>query len=71
MKQVKSGKQITGEHYSRTVPRLEFIRFDMTILDIKKMMYEKIKYIYKEGFRSDEELNKNLLLQMFDNLPLY
>jgi len=39
MKQVKSGKNILGEHYSRTLPRLEFVNLDMTILDIKKMIF--------------------------------
>ena len=44
----------------------------MTILDIKKMIFQKVKYIYKEDsvvFRSDDDLNKNLIIQLFDNLP--
>jgi peptide subunit release factor 1 (eRF1) len=46
----------------------------MTILDIKKMIFEKVKYIFKSDcpiYKSEEELNKNIILHIVDNLPLY
>lgn len=39
MKQVKYGKIISGEHYSKTLPSFEFLNLGMTILDIKKLVY--------------------------------
>jgi hypothetical protein len=71
---VKSGKNITGEHYSKTLSRLEFININMTVLDVKKLILSKVKSIFKEDsavLKSDEELNKNILLQIYDNLPYF
>ncbi len=48
MKQVKNGKSFYGEHYSKTIPRLEYLRKDMTIFELKKLIYERIKPIFKE-----------------------
>ena len=72
MKQVKNGKVITGEHYSKTLPILEVLDVNMTILDIKKLILCKVKSIFKDDspiHNSDDELNKNILLQIYDNLP--
>lgn len=44
----------------------------MTIIDIKKYVIDKVKYIFKkqgERFESDEELNKCILIHVVDNLP--
>ena len=43
----------------------------MTILEIKKLIFEKVKFIFKNDKQSDEEINKNLLLHVVDNLPYY
>ena len=47
----------------------------MSILEIKKSIYQKIKNIYKEDHPihsgSDEELHKCIHLQVVDNLPMH
>lgn len=46
----------------------------MTVLEMKKLILSKIRGIFKDDhpiLKSDEELNKNILLQIVDNLPYY
>lgn len=72
MKLTKYGKSISGETLARVVPRLEYLNLDMTVLDIKKMIFEKVSHIYKKGskqFEDDSLLNQNILLHIVDNLP--
>ena len=72
MKQVKYGKRISGEHFSKSLPRLEYLHEDMTIMQLKKMIYEKVKYIYKEGTgaKDEEDINRFIILHVVDNLPM-
>jgi hypothetical protein len=72
MKPVKYGKYPSGESLRRVFPRLEYLSNSMTILDIKKFIVEKVKYLFKkqgERFESEEELNKCILIHVVDNLP--
>ena len=65
---------VSGEHYSKTLPRLEMLNVNMTILEIKQLILNKVKNIYKDDnsiFKSDTDLNKNILLHIVDNLPYY
>lgn len=49
MKMVKYGKNISGETLRRILPRMELLKETMTILDIKKYIFNKVKYVYKEA----------------------
>lgn len=50
MKPLKQGKSgMYGEKYSKTVPRLEMVDVNLTILEVKKLIFSKIKHIYKDG----------------------
>jgi hypothetical protein len=47
---------ISGEHYSKTLPRLEMLNVNMTILEVKQLILSKIRNIYKDDnpiFKSD------------------
>jgi hypothetical protein len=76
MKAVKSGKGFYGEHYAKTLPRFDLVDVDLTILELKRRIFTQIKHIFKadspllsEG--SDAELNRCIVLHVFDNLPYY
>ncbi len=75
MKQVKQGKNsFSGEHYGKSLPRLEYIDVNWTMLDIKKLILKKVRYLFKDDnpvFKSDEELNRSIILHVADNLPYY
>ena len=49
MKQVKQGKGFYGEKYSKTLPRMEFLDVNKTILEVKKQIFSKIKHVFKES----------------------
>ncbi len=70
MKQVKAGKSYYGQHFSKTLPRIEYLPEEMTMLEVKKMIYNQIKCIYKEEFKDDSEINRNIILHIYDNLPM-
>jgi hypothetical protein len=38
-----------GEKYSKTQPRYEMIDVNLTILEVKKLIFSNIKHIYKDG----------------------
>lgn len=42
----------------------------MTIIELKKMIYEKIKHIYKDPLKDEGDINRCILLHIFDNLPM-
>lgn len=71
---VRIGKGIAGEHYGKSLPRLEFLPLDMTIIQLKKFIYTKIRNVYKEDHPihklDPEELNRCILLHVVDNLPI-
>lgn len=75
MKQVKQSKGLfSGEIHVSTLPRLEMIDVNSTILDIKKHFYNKIKHIYKPDnsiHTGDSEINRCLVFHVYDNLPYY
>lgn len=44
----------------------------MTILEVKKFIFEKLKVIFKDvenKFTCDEDINEHLLIHVFDNVP--
>lgn len=41
----------------------------MTILELKKMIYELIKPIYKEQLKDDNDINRYIAVHVIDNLP--
>ena len=60
MKLVNYGKTtFGGEIKGEIFPRLDLLSLDWTILDIKKYIYAKVKYAYKDGveLKSDQEIN--------------
>ncbi len=70
MKQVKIGKSISGTHFSKTLPRLEYLPLDMNMLEMKRLIYQKIKKIYKDPLKDDTDINRCILLHIYDNLPM-
>lgn len=78
MKHCKHGNSKTvfsGEVYGKTIPRLEMVDINMTILELKKHFYNtQLKHIYKQDHPihdSEAELNKCIVFQVYDNLPYY
>jgi hypothetical protein len=72
MKPVRYGKTFCGETINKVLPRMEYFKQSMTIMEVKRFMYKKISAVFKEGdkkFKNDQELNDNILLHIFDNLP--
>lgn len=72
MKPARYGKTFCGEKISKVLPRMEYFKNSMTIIEVKRFMYQKISPVFKEGdkkFKNDQELNENILIQIFDNLP--
>ncbi len=63
------GKTFYGEHYSKTIPRLEYLRKDMTIFELKRLIYANIKPIFKEDLENENEINRYIAIHVFDNLP--
>lgn len=41
----------------------------MTLLQVKKQIYDRLKGLFGEEFENDEELNSNIHLYIRDNLP--
>ena len=80
MKHIKHGNKkdiFSGEVYGKCIPRLETIDVNSTILDIKKMIYNKVKHIYKDDHpihveaKQEEQINKCIALHIYDNIPFY
>jgi len=72
MRPVKYGRVITGENIHKVLPRFEYFELSKTVLEIKRFFFEKLKFIYKDfenRFKTDEELNDGILVQIYDNLP--
>ena len=75
MKPVKVGNSkvnIYGETFGKTIPQLEMLDINMTMLEIKKMMYEKVRRIFKDDHPvhgSEAELNKCIVLHVYNNIP--
>lgn len=40
MRMVKYGKSVSGEHATKCLPKLEYLPLNMTVLELKKMIYE-------------------------------
>ena len=72
MKSFKTGKLLSGSTIPRVLPRLEFLKASMTIMQIKKYLFSKMYHVFKEGknrFQSDIELNDLIQIQLYNNLP--
>ena len=72
MKLVTSGKNTSGEALNKVLPRLEIWKSNMTIIEAKRAIFEKTKYIFedeKKWTMDDEELNETVVLHIVDNLP--
>jgi hypothetical protein len=49
MKPYKQGKHsFYGEKYSKTIPRIEMIDINLSILEIKKLIFSKVKHAFKD-----------------------
>ncbi len=75
MKPVKSGKNMYGERFGKTLPRVELLDVNLTIIEMKKLIFSKVKHMYKEGSPileedADAEINRSLIFHVFDNLPM-
>lgn len=76
MKPVKQGKSFYGDHYTKTLPRFEMVDINLTVLELKKKIFSRIKHIFKPDSPlhkedNDAELNRCLVLHIYDNLPFY
>ena len=69
MKMVKYGKSVSGVHSGKALPRLEYLSLDMTIFELKQMIYSRVKHIYKEALPDDKEINRCIMIHVVDNLP--
>eukprot|EP00347_Sterkiella_histriomuscorum_P020920 403335950 len=69
MKQVKYGKTISGQHFSKSLPRLEYLPLDMTMMQLKRKIHEQVKSIFKNPLTDDSDINRSIMLHIVDNLP--
>ena len=67
-----------GSVYGKTIPRMEMLDVNMTIMEIKKHLFSKIKYAFKsdhlihqDGPEGEKEINRCLILHIYDNLPFF
>ena len=71
MKQVKLGNSktnFTGDIYGKTIPRFELLDVNLTVIEVKRLLFAKLKHIYKadsplaqsEAENLDEEINKSI-----------
>ena len=42
----------------------------MTMLEVKQLIYSKIKQIFKDPLKDNEDINRFILLHIYDNLPM-
>lgn len=81
MKQTKnqnSGKNatgaFTGSALKNTIPRVDILDVNLTIMDVKRKLYNQMKAIWPKDHKiheSEEVLNEALILHVYDNLPYY
>jgi hypothetical protein len=81
MKQTKnqSGSQAKklpfyGTSLKGTIPRMEMLDCNMTLLEVKQLLYTKLRPVWPEGHKihgEAETLNESLILHIYDNLPYY
>jgi len=72
MKLTNYGKILSGEALMRVLPRLEIYKKSMTIIEIKRAIFDKVKYVFEDPKKhnpSDNELNEMMVLHVVDNLP--
>ena len=64
-KPVRSGKKILGETIGKGIlPHMDYLYDDMTLMDVKRYIYEKFEHIFKNKSEGDMEeyLNKHILV---------
>lgn len=72
MKMTGNGKYQSGSALNKVLPRLALYHKDTTMMEIKKDILEKVKYIFgdeKNWEMAEKELNETITLHLVDNLP--
>lgn len=71
MKQEKVNKSISGVCMRRILPRFETLNIEMSIMELKRYIYQSVKYLYKsnQDMTEDEEINDKIIIHVYDNLP--
>lgn len=49
MKSYKTGKGFCGTTLHKVLPRLEYLKASTTMIELKRYIFSKISYIFKEG----------------------
>ena len=55
MKQEKVNKTVSGVCMRRIFPKFETLNIEMTIMELKKYLYQKVKYAYN----TDQEMKSD------------
>ena len=55
----------------RILPRFETLNIEMSIMELKRYIYQSVKYLYKsnQDMTEDEEINDKIIIHVYDNLP--
>jgi hypothetical protein len=70
---------VPADAVPRTIPRLEMLDVNMTLIEVKRYLFEKVKHIFPQEHainRSEDVeaqnnvINKSIQLVVFDNLPM-
>lgn len=69
-KVITKNKKSYYEDIPKMLARLMYFEPDMTILQVKRKIYEKIRGVFKKPIEDDEELNTAIVVHLENNLPL-
>ena len=71
LKHQKRGKNsYTTEMLEKSGPRLFALTNDMTIMDVKRLILDKMRGIFTVAPENDEELNSIVQVHVKENLPM-
>lgn len=60
----------TTEHVDKSCPRLFALTKETSLMDVKRLMVERLRGIFEKLPEDDEQLNKLVSLHVKDNLPM-
>lgn len=71
IKYIKRNKNnYTTDFLDKSLPRLYALRSDTTIMDVKRLVKDKLRGVFSIDPETDEKLNEIVQVHVRDNLPL-
>ena len=63
----RGNKSHSEEFVNKSCPRLYALNMDTTIMDVKKLIYEKMRGIFRRAIEDDEQLNEFIEVHIKDS----